>query len=118
MDSKQYLTWFKKLLNLLNEPHIIVMDNCPFHSIIDAPSSTDKKAVLLEWLKTKTPTTDHAYLDTLRRYELWPLVLRRKSKDDCDVLHQLAFAKGHKILRLPPYTPQLNAIENLMIKHY
>lgn len=109
MDAEKFKEWFKTLLHNLPENCIIVMDNAPYHSVqIDkAPTQMDKKAVLVEWLQRQGVEANINMLKT----ELLSLIKQFKPLKPRYVRDELADEHGHKIMRLPPYHCQYNAIE-------
>ena len=110
MDHDKFFGWCSEtLLNNLEEPAVIVMDNAPYHSkqIDKAPTSKDKKADILAWLDRKNiqSTTD------LKKSELLELVKWHKPQNKRYFVDELIESRGHKVIRLPPYHCHLNAIE-------
>lgn len=96
------------LINL-SEPSVIIMDNAPYHSMIldKAPSNSEKKAHLVAWLKKKGVEANMTMLkgDLIRLMNIHRPALKRY------VIDELALQHGHRVLRLPPYHCEYNAIE-------
>ena len=125
-NQEIFVNIFKKnVLQKLQKPTIIIMDRAPYHLCYDEttffPSKARKKE-LLNWLKENIEEEeddddimdeerdDIDDLDKLKKAELLEMVL-----DVWDVpstlIEDLAAEKGHKVLYLPQYHPELNAIE-------
>lgn len=109
MNAKVYNKWFLQLLNHLEEPSIIVMDNALYHSTLaeNYPKSNSRKSYVQKWLKDKN--IPYSNLKTLAelKMKVKNIILREKSY----LLDELALEKGHEVIRLPPYHCQYNPIE-------
>jgi predicted O-methyltransferase YrrM len=53
MDAKGFKEWFTRLLNSLEEPSVIIMDNASYHSQQGnpAPTTANKKCEIQNWLR-------------------------------------------------------------------
>ncbi|KAJ0183650.1 hypothetical protein K1T71_000073 [Dendrolimus kikuchii] len=94
MNGDSYTAWFFDLLNVLEKPSVIVIDNASYHSmqLERIPTSSTKKSDIQEWLtKKKIP-----FSNTDIREEL---------------LRKLAYERDQEVIRLPPYHCQYNSIE-------
>lgn len=109
MNATLFKSWFVKVLQHLNEPSIIVMDNSTHHSrLLDlVPSAASKKADIVEWLWRYG--IHHDIKQT--RAELLSLVKLHQPKMKSYELDTIATEKGHTVVRLPPYHNQYNPIE-------
>ncbi|XP_066949357.1 uncharacterized protein [Macrobrachium rosenbergii] len=93
------------------------MDNASYHSVIidKAPTISDRKQVIKEWLisKGENPTDVRK-----RELEMVKLHSSRTGKDY--VIVKLDREHGHRIVRLPPYHCQYNPIELIwgQVKNY
>jgi transposase len=109
MNSSIFKEWFIKMLQHLEEPSIIVMDNASYHSVLleNYPKANEKKANVQKWLSEKG--VEYSPLETLSelRERVKLLVPRQKVYE----LDQIALEMGHEVLRLPPYHCQYNPIE-------
>ena len=110
MNSSNYFKWVKeKLIPNLPPNSVLVIDNAPYHSIEinKAPSSNAKKADIMRWLQeSRIPfSTDMLKPQLIKLVHLHKARLRRYKIDE--ELNNY----GHSVLRLPPYHPDLNAIE-------
>ncbi|CAB3231919.1 unnamed protein product [Arctia plantaginis] len=108
MNAKGFTHWFTKLLQSLEEPSVITMDNAPYHSqqINRAPTSANKKSEIQEWLR------EHGI--ELSDSELKPDLLQKVQRNRPEKIYeldQLALESGHEVIRLPPYHCQYNPIE-------
>ncbi|KAF0731469.1 DDE 3 domain-containing protein [Aphis craccivora] len=92
---------FTQMLNNLEEPSVIIMDNASYHSTLidNYPKSNAKKADVQEWSTKKN--IKFSPLETLAE-------LKMRVKYELD---QLALEMGHEVIRLPPYHCQYNPIE-------
>ncbi|XP_068250360.1 uncharacterized protein [Palaemon carinicauda] len=120
MNHTVFKEWFiSQLIPNIPPSSIIVMDNASYHSFqIDKPPTTsDRKAVIKDWLieKGETPGDDLLKDDLLamvkQHTSRWP----RKYE-----INIIASKHGHKVVRLPPYHCQYNPIELIwsQVKQY
>ncbi|KAL4153955.1 hypothetical protein QTP88_001788 [Uroleucon formosanum] len=114
MNSEVFKNWFINMLNHLEEPSVIVMDNASYHSRLkdNFPKSNSRKAVVEEWLKNKN--IEFSPLERLselreRVKKLIPMYKRYE-------LDEIALEMGHEVIRLPPYHCQYNPIELIWAK--
>jgi len=109
MNAEVFKNWFIDMLNHLEEPSVIVMDNASYHSMLkdNFPKSNSRKIVVEEWLKNKNiEFSPQERLSELRERvkQLIPIYKRYE-------LDEIALEKGHEVIRLPPYHCQYNPIE-------
>lgn len=109
MDFNKFKEWFLTLLNNLSEPHFIVMDNAPYHSVQKdkAPTSSNRKNEIITWLQNKGVEANNSML----KKELLRLVSIHKPRTPKYILDEIAKEMGHTVIRLPPYHCHYNAIE-------
>jgi len=109
MNSTIFKEWFVKMLNHLEEPSIIVMDNASYHSTltVNYPKSNAKKSDIQHWLSDKN--IDFSPLETVS--ELRERVKAATPKEKEYELDGIALQMGHSVVRLPPYHCQYNPIE-------
>lgn len=109
MNAEKFEGWFVTLLENLKEPSIIVMDNAKYHSrqVNKPPTSQNNKATIVEWLQNNNVAADM----TMVKEKLLILLKEHKPPTPTYYLDEMAKAHGHRILRLPPYHCQYNAIE-------
>jgi len=94
------------MLNSLEEPSMIVMDNASYHSTIidNFPKSNTRKADVQAWLTKKN--VDFSPLEHLAELRLKvKALIPSEKKYELDVL---ALKMDHKVIRLPPYHCQYN----------
>ncbi|VVC30438.1 Ribonuclease H-like domain [Cinara cedri] len=109
MNSTIFKKWFIEMMQNLEEPCVIVMDNCPYHSVLvqNYPKSNDNKATLQKWFTENG--MESASFETL--IELRERVKLLKQKDKRYEIDEIALQMGHEVIRLPPYHYQYNPIE-------
>lgn len=109
MNFEKFKDWFINLLNNLNEPHVILMDNAPYHSVQKnkPPTMSNRKNEMISWLQANGVQADNSML----KKELFRLVGIHKPRTPTYVLDEMAQEQGHTVIRLPPYHCQYNAIE-------
>ncbi|KAJ8914221.1 hypothetical protein NQ315_003584, partial [Exocentrus adspersus] len=103
--------WFEhQLLQNLEEPSIIIMDNASYHSSLGnkVPNTGWKKADICRWLTEHDVNCDGNLLKT----QLLDLVAQRKPPKSY-VVDKSAQQYGHTVLRLPPYHCIFNPIEHI-----
>jgi transposase len=96
------------------------MDNASYHSAKLIPNKSENKPVLYKWLKEqalKDPSLNIELPDDIKdilKWELMELVERvSQSESMQSELYQIdkvTKARGHSVLRLPPYNCDLNPI--------
>ncbi|KAL4096840.1 hypothetical protein QTP88_021723 [Uroleucon formosanum] len=93
MNPEVFKNWFIDMLNHLEEPSVIVMDNASYHSMLkdNFPKSNNRKIVVEEWLRNKniefSPQERPSELCE-RVKQLIPLCKRYE-------LDEIALEKGH-----------------------
>ncbi|XP_025203228.1 uncharacterized protein LOC112600257 [Melanaphis sacchari] len=109
MNSELFKSWFTQMLNNLEEPSVIIMDNASYHSTLidNYPKSNTKKADVQEWLTKKN--IKFSPLETLAELKMRVKALIPNEKKY--ELDQLALEMDHEVIRLPPYHCQYNPIE-------
>ena len=118
MNWDNFSKWFKEQL-LPNIPYnsLIIMDNAPYHNVFDGfvPTSSSSKEELRNWLTSN----NYQWSEDMLKAELLEVC---KSVAYSPVLKTDAIARkyGHRILRTPPYHPELQPIETCwaVVKNY
>lgn len=108
MNHELFEDWFKHVLISLNEPSLIVLDNASYHSRIinKQPTSSWTKSDIIKWLE------EHNVPDNGKHFKVELLETARAYKEEKEyIIDQMALSYGHKVLRLPPYHCEFNAIE-------
>ncbi|XP_045454971.1 uncharacterized protein LOC123664476 [Melitaea cinxia] len=112
MSYDNYIKWLnEKLLPNLPERSVIVLDNASYHNTQaeKMPTSTTNKADMQQWLRDK----GIAYEQSLLKLELYDIIKKHKDQHIKYKIDDFIKSKGFDVLRLPPYHPELNAIENI-----
>lgn len=119
MNWDLFKKWFTEML-LPNIPKrsIIIMDNAPYHNILSKhspPTPQSSKKKIREWLEQNKV---YCREDCLKP-ELIE-VLAKMAPEPVYAVDEIAAAHGHKVLRTPPYHPELQPIETCwgVVKNY
>jgi hypothetical protein len=90
----------KTLPNLL-PCSVVVLGNAPYHSVqVDkVQSKYSVKCEMTSWLERHRVFCD----PTMRKGPLYNLILTRKPKEKMFKVDHLLNARGHTVVRLPPY---------------
>ena len=110
MNHELFKKWFvEMLLPNIPEKSLIIMDNASYHKVLSvnsAPNYTSKKEFISSWLKENgVPISNDSV-----KAELVEL-LKKIAPIPTYELDEIAAKQGHKILRTPPYHPELQPIE-------
>ena len=112
MNWENYKKWLEEKLipNLLSNS-VLVMDNASYHCKIDekAPTSNSRKADMISWLQKN----NISYTESMLKPTLYKLIKYHKPYHTKYLVDNLMKEHGHDVLRLPPYHPDLNPIENI-----
>jgi hypothetical protein len=119
MNSINFEKWVTdKLLPNLPPCSVVVLDTAPYHSVqVDkVPSKYSVKSEMISWLERQGVFCD----PTMRKRQLYDLILTRKPKEKTFKIDHLLNAQGHTVVRLPPYMCDLSPIELAWskVKHY
>uniref|UniRef100_A0A2S2NB48 Tc1-like transposase DDE domain-containing protein n=1 Tax=Schizaphis graminum TaxID=13262 RepID=A0A2S2NB48_SCHGA len=108
MNAQIFENWFIELLNNLEEPSVLVMDNTSYHSTLveNHPKSNWRKLDVQKWLSEKN-IEFHQFETLPELHQKVKALIPRKKKY---LLDQIALEKNHKVIRLPPRHCQYNAI--------
>lgn len=110
MNWDLFKKWFTEIL-LPNIPKgsLIIMDNAPYHNILSdhsPPTPQSSKKKIREWLeKNKVYCREDCLKPELVE------VLKKIAPEPTYAVDELAASQGHKVLRTPPYHPELQPIE-------
>lgn len=110
MNHTMYMKWLtEKLIPKLPKKSVVVIDNASYHNVqLDkCPTSNSNKSEMQAWLLSKNIPFDNKML----KVELYELIKRHKPAYKKYVIDIKLKEHDHDVLRLPPYHPELNAIE-------
>lgn len=119
MNWELFKKWFlEKLLPNIPKTSLIIMDNAPYHNILSdhsPPTAQSSKEKIRTWLEENKI---YCRQDSLKP-ELVE-VLKKIAPEPIYAIDELADAHGHKVLRTPPYHPELQPIETCwgVVKNY
>lgn len=110
MNWELFKKWFMEMLiPNIPERSLIIMDNASYHNILadhSPPTSKSSKKKIKEWLEQ-----NKVYCrDDCLKAELIEL-LDKITPEPIYAIDEIAKSFGHKILRTPPYHPELQPIE-------
>lgn len=112
MNFDNYEKWVKeKLLPNLPPRSVVVFDNAPYHNVQveTIPNTSDRKDVIKQWLRQHNIPFEEHFL----KAELLEIVKANKHRFFKYRIDQIFQEAGHDVLRLPPYHPTINPIENI-----
>lgn len=110
MNAELFEQWFEEsVLMKLETPTVIILDNASYHSRKSEPWPTGswRKEELVQWLDRKN--IPHA--PNLMKAELLEIIKGLNKPQQEHAVDGLANSYGHRVLRLPPYHCEFNAIE-------
>jgi len=110
MNQTNYKKWLQeKLIPNLESKSVIVVDNATYHNVqLDwHPTSNARKGEMLFWLDKH----GIRYSSDMTKVELYDLIKMHKPQYETFAIDCLLTEHGHTVIRLPPYHPNLNAIE-------
>ena len=110
MNWELFKKWFTEmLLPNIPEQSLIIMDNAPYHNILSEhspPTAQSSKKKIKEWLEQ-----NKVYCrDDCLKPELVELLIKIVP-EPIFAVDEIARSFGHKVLRTPPYHPELQPIE-------
>ncbi len=110
MNWELFKKWFTEmLLPNIPEQSLIIMDNAPYHNIFSEhspPTPQSSKKKIKEWLEQ-----NKVYCrDDCLKPELVELLIKM-APEPIYAVDEIAISFGHKVLRTPPYHPELQPIE-------
>ena len=110
MNKELFFKWFtEKLLPNVPEKSLIVMDNAPYHNALSeysAPTASSSKDRIRDWLDQQEMPCRRDCL----KPELVE-ILTRFAPEPTYKIDEIARLQGHRVLRTPPYHPELQPIE-------
>lgn len=109
MNYNNFEKWVReKLLPSLPPNSVIVMDNAKYHcnEVDKAPTMCSLKKEMQDWLKRH----NIEYTEAMKKRDLQELINQNKPEKQFKI-DAILKEKGHNVLYLPPYHPDLNPIE-------
>ncbi|CAG4973937.1 unnamed protein product [Parnassius apollo] len=109
---ENYVNWLNnKLLPNLPARSVIVLDTALYHNARTdkLPTTASKKSEMEQWLTAKGIQFD----PNMRKVEIYDIIKKYKSNFIAYKIDNYIKSKGFEVLRLPPYHPELNALENI-----
>lgn len=112
MNTTNYINWVNnQLIPNLQPRTVLVIDNAKYHNtqVEKAPTSNSRKDAMVKWLREKNIPFEESML----KPQLYKIIKENKSRFIQFMLDDVleSTGKGHSVLRLPPYHPDLNPIE-------
>ena len=110
MNHELFTKWFtEQLLPNIPEHSLIIMDNASYHNSLSkcsAPIATSKKSEISSWLRQNgIPIQEDCLKPELVE------IIKKIAPTPTYALDEIAAEQGHKVLRTPPYHPELQPIE-------
>jgi transposase len=112
MNHANYKKWLQeKLIPNLESKSVIVVDNASYHivQLNRHPASNARKGEILFWLDKHGIQCS----SDMTKAELCDLVKVHKPQYDTFAIDWLLAERGHTVIRLPPYYPDLKPIEKI-----
>jgi len=110
MNAELFEKWFtEQLLPNIPDNSNIIMDNASYHNVLSEnspPTCTCAKEKIKAWFDSQKIE----YSSDCLKAELVEM-LRKELPEPIYSLDELAMEAGHKIIRTPPYHPELQPIE-------
>lgn len=110
MNFENFEKWLRnKLIPNLPPNSVLVIDNASYHNIKlnPSPTSSSRKEEMMNWLSQR----GIPFHESMYKAELYKLIKSNKERFQMFKIDALLAEHGHSVLRLPPYHPDLNAIE-------
>jgi len=106
------MKWLQeKLIPNLESKSVIVVDNTSYHNVQlnRHPTNNARKGKMLLWLDKR----GIRYSSDMTKAELYDLIKMHKPQYETFAIDRLFADHGYTVLRLPPYHPDLNPIEQI-----
>lgn len=101
----------ENLIPNLESNSVIVVDNASYHNVQTnrPPTTNSKKCDMLSWLETRNVR----HRAEMTKVELYDIIKMHKPQYESFAIDGLLAEHGHTVVRLPPYHPDLNPIEQI-----
>lgn len=112
MNFTNFKNWLEtSLIPNLPERSVLVIDNASYHNVLAVkhPVSTTRKVEMISWLDARNIPYDKSFT----KPELYAIIKRYKPIYREYEIDAILARHGHNVVRLPPYHPELNTIENI-----
>ncbi|KAJ8712024.1 hypothetical protein PYW07_004866 [Mythimna separata] len=116
VNFDNYVKWLdEQLLPNLPAQSVVVLDSYHRTRAEKLPTSTSSRSEMQQWLTAK----DIQFDSDLLKVELYDIIKKHRSNFMTYKIDDYIKSKGFEVLRLPPYHPELNAMEKIwgVIKH-
>ncbi|PSN37351.1 hypothetical protein C0J52_18821, partial [Blattella germanica] len=110
MNAENYKKWLtEKLIPNLPPNSVLIIDNAPYYNIQlnKTPTSKTNKKDMQDWF-TRNKVR---FQENMLKVELYSLIKSHKPLHKTYEIDNLLALNGHSVLRLLPYSPELNPIE-------
>lgn len=112
MNNADYGKWLQnQLIPNLSPNSVLVVDNAAYHNkyVERPPNSNTAKPLMINWLQKYNIPHD----SSLTKIQLYEIICRHKEDFVEYSIDKILHQHGHDVLRLPPYHPDFNPIENI-----
>ena len=106
------MTWIRtQLVPNLPPQSVLVIDNASYHNVAinRDPTTATLKKDMISWLVER----NISHNATQTKPQLYHIIKQFKTKTPQYILDTELHKHGHRVLRLPPYHPELNPIEKM-----
>lgn len=117
INSDNFMNWFKKVLSLIKENAVIVMNSSSFNMQLEVnPDKSWTNQKIIEWLESKGQIVSNDMI----KVQLMDLVNKVKSENIPYLIDKIANENNKTVLRIPHYHSELNAIQIAwdIVKHH
>lgn len=112
MNNDNYEKWLvNQLIPNIPSNSVLVIDNAPYHNkyVERPPNSNTNKPEMINWLQRHEIPVDHK----LTKPQIYNIICQHKDRFTEFSVDMIIAEHGHTVLRLPPYHPDFNPIENI-----
>lgn len=112
MNNDNYEKWLvNQLIPNIPSDSVLVIDNAPYHNkyVERPPNSNTIKQEMIHWLNRHEIPVD----PKLTKTQIYAIICQHKERHTEFSVDKVLAEHGHTVLRLPPYHPDFNPIENI-----